>query len=320
MLVAGIVPVYNVAPYLNECVASICSQTWRQLEILLIDDGSTDGSGEICDSWAEKDARIRVIHQENGGVSGARNKGLLACTGEAIGFADADDWLEPEMYEKLVRALTDADAACCGYVDYPRGMHHPVPKGVSYTGICEKTQALYQIIRRDGCLSSVWNKLFSRDAVRGKRFDQSISAGEDEVWLVDVLGHCKKISFLAEALYHWRPRQGSATRLGRVSEKEMTLLQAKKKAMQMLPQDLIPLAKGRMFNDCFCLIVAAYCTENKAALEQAVSELDAMRKYFWQSSDIPAMRKMKAAILEAEMRFRLPPSIVRKTSEFARQS
>ena len=100
-----IVPVYQVAPYLEKCVASILGQTFSDFEVLLVDDGSTDGSGAICDALAEQDVRVRVIHKANGGVSSARNAGLDAARGRYIGFVDADDWIEPAFYEKLVRNL-----------------------------------------------------------------------------------------------------------------------------------------------------------------------------------------------------------------------
>ena len=117
VLVSVIVPVYNVEAYLDECLESICSQTYRNLEIILADDGSTDKSGEICDIWQAKDPRIRVIHQQNAGVSCARNAGLEICTGDLISFVDSDDWLDLQMFEKLVSCLSenDADAAMCGF-------------------------------------------------------------------------------------------------------------------------------------------------------------------------------------------------------------
>ena len=117
-LISVIVPVYNAAEYLPRCIESILCQTHRNLDILLIDDGSTDGCGEVCDSYAREDSRIRVIHQQNSGVSTARNAGLDAARGDWIGFVDADDWIEPEMYETLLRtAQTNGKLiSVCGFV------------------------------------------------------------------------------------------------------------------------------------------------------------------------------------------------------------
>ena len=108
--VSVILPVYNVADYIDECMESLCAQTFEDFEALLIDDGSTDDSPGICDSWAEKDSRIRVIHKENGGVSSARNRGIEEAAGRYLAFADPDDWLDPDYLEELVRAAEDADA------------------------------------------------------------------------------------------------------------------------------------------------------------------------------------------------------------------
>lgn len=104
-LISVVVPVYNVKPYLEKCIDSILHQTYQDLEVLLVDDGATDGSGEICDRYASADARIRVIHKENGGSSSARNRGIEEASGAYIGFVDADDYIAPDMYETLYLAL-----------------------------------------------------------------------------------------------------------------------------------------------------------------------------------------------------------------------
>ena len=101
-MISIIVPVYRVEPYLRQCIESILGQTYRDIEVLLIDDGSPDHSREICDEYAEKDGRVRVFHTENRGLSAARNLGLQEAKGEYIGFVDSDDWIEPEMYEVLL--------------------------------------------------------------------------------------------------------------------------------------------------------------------------------------------------------------------------
>ena len=115
--ISVIVPVYNVEYYLKQCLDSIVNQTYRNLEIILVDDGSTDSSGDICDEYAQIDARIKVIHKENGGVSSARNAALDLCTpgGDLVAFVDSDDWLELNMYETLLEQiyLYNADIASC---------------------------------------------------------------------------------------------------------------------------------------------------------------------------------------------------------------
>ena len=114
--ISVIVPVYKVEKYLDRCVESIVNQTYKNLEIILVDDGSPDNCPVMCDEWAEKDERIRVIHKENGGLADARNAGMNIATGDYIGFVDSDDWIEPNMYEVLLKnALKyDADISRCG--------------------------------------------------------------------------------------------------------------------------------------------------------------------------------------------------------------
>ena len=116
-LISIIVPVYNVKNYLEKCLQSICGQTYKNLEIILIDDGSSDGSGELCDLFAQRDGRIKVIHQANAGQSAARNRGLAVAQGEFLGFVDSDDWIEPDMYEFLYHLLkaNGADISICSH-------------------------------------------------------------------------------------------------------------------------------------------------------------------------------------------------------------
>ena len=119
-LISIIIPVYNVNEYLEKCLCSVCGQTYKNLEIIVVDDGSTDGSGEICDMFAETDSRIKVIHQVNKGQSCARNEGLTIARGEYIGFVDSDDWIDPDMYEFLYHLLVDNDAdisVCAHYIE-----------------------------------------------------------------------------------------------------------------------------------------------------------------------------------------------------------
>ena len=114
--ISVIVPVYKVEPYLDKCVSSIVNQTHKNLEIILVDDGSPDNCPAMCDAWAEKDSRIRVMHKTNGGLSDARNAGMAVATGELMAFVDSDDWIVPDMYEYLYQRLTEdnSDIAACG--------------------------------------------------------------------------------------------------------------------------------------------------------------------------------------------------------------
>ena len=172
--VSVIVPVYNVAPYLRRCVDSLLCQTLRDIEIILIDDGSTDGSGQLCDEYAAGDARIRVIHQENAGLSEARNAGIDRARADFFMFVDSDDWVEPE-YCGLPLAVAkeqQADLVMFQRRYMRRGneikKQAPIPEG-------PKTQEEALRLLIDGVRVSVWNKLYQRDLFRGYRHPE----GED---------------------------------------------------------------------------------------------------------------------------------------------
>lgn len=325
-LISVIIPVYNVAEYLPQCLETVCSQTYENLEIILVDDGSTDESGKICDEWGQKDCRLRVIHKENGGVSSARNEGLKIARGEFIGFVDSDDWIELDMYEKLVTGIRNADAVSCGYVDYPYGEGVPVPKGTKQLPLCDFPDAIIAIFERNGYFTTLWNKLFRREVIYAEKkyipLDTSLSFGEDEVWLVTVLGKCNKIAFVPEALYHWRPRSGSVTRFKTISEKQLSLLRAKEITLTILPdrRDVIELAKSRTFNDCFLMRVQAYCTGDKKNYKMISDALMPMKGSWWRSSDPPVLRKIKVIIMEALMVIEAPRKLVSYLSGITRYS
>ena len=153
-----IVPVYRTEKYLRECIDSILNQTYRNLEVLLIDDGSPDKSGEICEAYASKDNRIRVFHTINKGLSSARNLGLMNAEGEFIGFVDSDDWIEPNMYEALFKAIqkTDSDICMCRLWDETNASSDPHVSEVIFKG----NKSLEALITGD-ITNHVWNKLYA---------------------------------------------------------------------------------------------------------------------------------------------------------------
>lgn len=171
VLLSVIVPVYNVEAFLPRCVDSLLRQTYRNLEILLVDDGSPDSSGRICDDYAEKDSRIRVIHKENGGLSSARNAGLDIAAGEYIAFLDSDDWIEPEAYETMLGLMERyaVKLVCAGRYD--------VYGTERVKGLCpEKEEKISgeafagRIFRWDHCDSAAWDKLYHRSLWESLRY------------------------------------------------------------------------------------------------------------------------------------------------------
>lgn len=209
-VVSIIVPIYRAEKYLNKCVQSIVDQTYKNLEIILVDDGSPDNCPAICDAWAKKDSRIRVIHQRNGGFSAARNAGLDAATGTYIQFVDSDDWIEPNMVEALViyAQQTHADIVRCGYYEED-GLQHLAFCSTAQTH-CPDQNTLIVDLMNDGLMSgALWNKLYRHSALGEIRFRNGYS--EDILFNYLLLAKEPKVVYVSEAYYHYRVNNGSVT-------------------------------------------------------------------------------------------------------------
>ena len=202
-MISVIVPVYKVAPYLRQCIESIQSQTYRNLEILLIDDGSPDECGKICEEYKEQDKRIRVFHTENKGLSSARNVGIQSATGNYIGFVDSDDWIEPDMYEVLLRELKEADISVCGY---DSGAQRVQLTEAVYIG----ADALRALVD-DKFNNNVWNKLYRRKLFEGVLFPEGRNY-EDVAVMHRIVDRAKAIAVESSVLYHYRIRPESITK------------------------------------------------------------------------------------------------------------
>ncbi len=209
-LISVIVPIYNVEPYLEKCINSILNQTYRNLEIILVDDGSPDNCGAICDAYLSSDQRIRVIHKQNGGLSDARNAGIDMASGEFIAFVDSDDTIMPEMMEKLYeRIVIDrSDMALCGgkrvNQDGELLSECFLPDNV-LTGF----DALRQSYKNNGVLYTMaCNKLIKRQLFQNIRFPIG-KYNEDEFTLYRVIDRCRQISILSETLYVYYQRSNS---------------------------------------------------------------------------------------------------------------
>ncbi len=202
-MITVIIPVYGVEPYLQQCVDSVRNQTYRNLEILLIDDGSPDRCGAICDGYAGADARVRAFHTENRGLSAARNVGLREARGEYIGFVDSDDWIEPDMYEALYAALaqTGADISVCGrWNTYPNRETEEKRAGSVFTHVEALKALLSGNIR-----SNVWDKLYRREVFRDILFPEG-KVFEDVFVMYSVFERSRKTALIPKPEYHYRYR------------------------------------------------------------------------------------------------------------------
>jgi len=208
-LLSIIVPVYKVENYLPKCIDSILAQTFTDFELILVDDGSPDNCPALCDAAAEKDARVRVIHQKNGGLSAARNAGLDAARGAWIGFVDSDDYIAPEMYEVLYQAVqsTGADLALCDYAEVDEAGKPCPPMHVSLSGGELTGQELLK--RASGLMVQLaWNKLYRRAIFTQLRYPEG-KLNEDLFLIPEVCLQIQKAVVVPKALYYYVQRGGS---------------------------------------------------------------------------------------------------------------
>ena len=209
-LISIIVPIYNVEAYLDKCVASLVQQTYLHLEIILVNDGSPDNCPQMCDDWAKKDSRIKVIHKQNGGLSDARNAGMSVATGEWIAFIDSDDWIENDAFEKMyLRSQVDkSDVVSCGvkWVKEDDTLINEVT--VSQEEVLDTKSAMREIIVDGKLKQHVWNKLYRRTLVTDIPFEKG-KYHEDVFWSYQVFGRAKKVSLMTESFYHYIQRSDS---------------------------------------------------------------------------------------------------------------
>lgn len=209
-LISVIIPVYGVEAYLDRCIESLVGQRYRNLQIILVDDGSPDRCPALCDAWAEKDERIQVIHKENGGVSEARNTGLKAARGEFIGFVDSDDWIDSNFFSVLYDALisTGSDLVECGSWETTGKTNIPDRydlSAVTYT----KEAAMKEHVMDTRFPAVVWNKLYRRELI-----DIPFQAGkyhEDLFWTYQIIERCELCASVPVRMYHHFVRPDSIT-------------------------------------------------------------------------------------------------------------
>ncbi len=216
-----IVPVYNAELYIHQCIDSILAQTYKNFELILVNDGSKDNSGSICNEYCKVDDRIRVFHKENGGQSSARNHGLNNATGDYIGFIDSDDWIDPEMYSKLINSAKEVNAdivACNLLVMNPNGSFREYNKH-AMDFIFSRDEALRELYKNEMLTFSPCNKIYRRELFIGQRFKEE-SILEDLDISYKIIFKANKIFYIKDALYFYRFNNNSTMR-SEFSEKRL---------------------------------------------------------------------------------------------------
>ena len=284
-----VMPVYNTADYLEKCIRSVLNQTYTNIELICVDDGSSDGSEKIVDEIAKEDSRIVVVHQENAGESAARNVGLRLSTGEYMGFIDCDDWLEPDMYETLVKAMenNDADIACGSWFEeFP---DNPIevrcldePKHVF-----DWQQLMFYIYKRDRyrAFGYMWDKIYRREMLYDSDgelflFDEKMILGADILYLAQLCTNANKVVYVDKAFYHYRQRSSSGTFSKNVKNR-MGALEAYERTIRLLEskgawQETIDYAKRFLGYHCILIGETAISVEDADGL-QVVQEY--MKRY-----------------------------------------
>lgn len=210
-MISVIIPVYNTKQYLRICLDSVLAQTYSNLEIIFVDDGSTDGSSGLLDDLALQDHRIRVIHQPNGGVCAARNRGIEEARGEYLSFIDSDDTLEPDMYEILMRLICDygVDIAHCSYNRVADGGVKPIG-GSGCVHVHTPVQALTCLLTGKLFVGSCWTKLYHRELFRDVRFPEGIRTNEDMLVNFQVFSRTQKSVFTDVCKYNYLTSETSS--------------------------------------------------------------------------------------------------------------
>ena len=251
-LISVIVPVYKVEKYLNQCVESIISQTYENLEIILIDDGSPDTCPAMCDDWVSKDHRIQVIHKKNGGLSDARNVGLTVARGELFCFIDSDDWIEIEFFLSLYNAISEnnADIAECATVYETEDGNLLRVRVEAAESLIEYKEALRRLILEDGVYQTVWNKLYRREIVNGINFEVG-KYNEDDFWTYKVLDKARNLATVKAPLYHYLQRSTSIIGRG-YNLRRLDGLEARFQRMRYLQKydELDKLVRQQFILDC----------------------------------------------------------------------
>ena len=209
-LISVIVPIYNVESYLNRCVESIVNQTYQNLEIILVDDGSPDNCSQMCDCWAGKDNRIKVIHKQNGGLSDARNAGMKIAKGDVISFIDSDDWIDLKFFEAMFNVMQDdeSDIVSCGvkWVDEDGELLRTA--SVEAHEMLNTHDSMQELLLDGKLKQHVWNKLYRRNVIENISFEKG-KYHEVVFWSYQVIGRAKKISVIPDSFYNYVQRADS---------------------------------------------------------------------------------------------------------------
>lgn len=282
-----IVPVYKVEQYLDRCVNSILNQTFTDFELILVDDGSPDRCPQMCDEWAKKDARIRVIHKENGGAGAARNAALRAAEGEYIGFVDSDDWIIPDMYEYLyglLKRYPEAQIAQCDAIQ-TSDEKQEAPARPENIQLWNQKQMMEYFFRIHGEKSnySIWNKLIRRDVLKGFSFVEG-TISEDVAASFDFFTRARQMVNSDKVLYFYFVNQNGVTK-SPVTKKDLEYIHVWERITEKVSRDYTEYAEINLARANFTILskmlLSGYDKKDISIVEQRNAMKQQLRKDFW---------------------------------------
>lgn len=305
-MISVIVPVYNVEKYLERCVKSIVAQTYKDLEILLIDDGSTDKSGEMCDAFQQTDSRIKAFHKQNGGLSDARNYGIEHSAGEFISFVDSDDYIDEKMLETLHRLITenDADLAVCSAMDVFEGKEVTQVKEIKEFNL-NKVESYKYMLRGDG-IPSACNKLYKRQTVGNVRFPVG-KLYEDGFFTPQILKKVEKTAVTSKPMYYYFRRADSITTKP-FRKGDLDVIEAYDKCVKQVKElcpEALPYAEFRYRNAYFNVLDKMLMRDDCKEIPEYKQVVKYLKKHTAQIVKDPGFGKMRK-IAAVALKFSVP--------------
>ena len=283
--ISVIVPVYNAEEYIEKCVSSIMNQTYKNLEIILINDGSTDNSGKMCDRYVKKDKRVVVLHKDNGGISSVRNTGIELATGDYIAFVDADDWISEDAFEYLIKNAKKykADITCC------RSYHVVKERKIfisdEKTYFFDKNEAITNLVSNEIIGNTVWRKLFKKKLFKGITFPINRTYEDIHVTHKLIL-KANKITVLPDAKYFFRRHNKSITKSPKTIRKSSDIVYANIVRYNDLSKQYPQLKELMMKNIIdYSIKLISVCSRNKSEIEDNMETLDVISDFLEDNYD-----------------------------------
>lgn len=303
-LISIVVPVYNVEPYLDRCVTSIVNQSYKNLEIILVDDESPDLCPAICDAWADKDPRIKVIHQENRGTSSAKNAGIARASGKYIMFVDSDDWVNPLFAERLHHLLIahgSEMSACC----FLRQCTDTLSPQAESGAVELVTSLKYQYsLSEDYYAGYAWNKCFLLDIIKTNHlyFDENIHIGEDLLFVVEYLSYINRVAYSTEKLYYYYIHSNSMTTETKVTDRSLSVLQSREKVLELMTRfapECIDIVKASYLSHLIKFKYAFYPVreEHQAQYNVICNKIKLYQDHVWRFKGVSLKSRIKLFIM-----------------------